>query len=397
MSHPKKLTEQVTFIVNSNSGSLGLTLPVWVTAAAKAATEVLIGQQFLSKQKIVLPDGKESLLVPVTSAALIAEGQLAIGISHADSGTNLDITRNLEIWTCVHMQEEMNEFANSSDAWLKLVAGNGVGKYKRSGDLSMSGFARELLRSNLRSLVPSGFVLTVEIVFPVGKELAHRTSNEAFGVVDGLAIIGTQAEVQTSASPEQLQRTIDNLRAKSSAQNFSGSLIFVIGENGLDLALKLGLSSEQILKVGNWLGPLLVAAAESEVKKLLVMGYHGKLVKLAGGIFHTHHHLADGRLEVLTALAVAEGLPFHLIRSISKELSVEAALLSLEAIDPKLAQNLWNRLASVVEQRSNAYVGNYGSWPIEIGAALFDRQRRMRWAGPFGYQQLDILGVTLET
>ena len=67
------------------------------------------------------------------------------------------------------------------------------------------------------------------------------------------------------------------------------------GENGFDLALKLGLASHQILKVGNWLGPLFVAAAESEVKKLLVLGYHGKLVKLAGGIFHTHHHLADGR------------------------------------------------------------------------------------------------------
>ena len=35
-----------------------------------------------------------------------------------------------------------------------------------------------------------------------------------------------------------------------------------------------------------------------------LLEYHGKLIKLAGGIFHTHHHLADGRLDVLTALAV---------------------------------------------------------------------------------------------
>ena len=40
------------------------------------------------------------------------------------------------------------------------------------------------------------------------------------------------------------------------------------------------------------------------VRDLLLLGYHGKLIKLAGGIFHTHHHLADGRLEVLVALGL---------------------------------------------------------------------------------------------
>ena len=348
-------------------------------------------------QEVALPDQQGLLQVPVKSAAFIAGGKQAIGISHADSGGNLDITRNLEIWACVQLQKQKQELDHSLDSWLILVGGTGVGKHEGSSDLCLSGFALDLLRCNLRSLVPIGFVLRLEIVFPLGQELAQRTSNEAFGVVDGLAIIGTQAEVQNSASPDQLQKNIEELRSRCASSNFSGSLIFVIGENGLDLALKLGLSSKQILKVGNWLGPLLVAAAESEVKKLLVLGYHGKLVKLAGGIFHTHHHLADGRLEVLTALAVAEGLPFPLIKRLSQARSVEAALLSLEETNPKAAQNLWNRLACVVEQRSNAYVGNYGSWPIEIGAALFDRQRRMRWAGPFGQHQLDVFGVALET
>ena len=88
--------------------------------------------------------------------------------------------------------------------------------------------------------------------------------------------------------------------------------------------------ANQIIKTGNWLGPLLVAAAENGVKKLLLFGYHGKLVKLSGGIFHTHHHLADGRLEILTSLAVREGISFDLIELISKSTSVENALLTLE-------------------------------------------------------------------
>ena len=98
----------------------------------------------------------------------------------------------------------------------------------------------------------------------------------------------------------------------TSSLSFGGQLVFVIGENGLNLTKELGVPENVIVKTGNWIGPLLVAAAESGVQKLLLLGYHGKLVKLAGGIFHTHHHLADGRLEVLTALAVAEGFPFDL-------------------------------------------------------------------------------------
>lgn len=357
---------------------------------------MLTGKRFWPKQVVALPCGTQSISVPVTSSAVIDGGNQAIAIGHADSGLSLDITRDLEIWTLVQWQKQNVEVDVLSDDWLSIVPGVGVGKDELTGDICLSSFARDLLHCNLRPLVPVGHVLRVEIVFPAGKELAKRTSNEAFGIVDGLALIGTQAQAKISASPDQVQKNIDELRAKCLSSSFSDDLIFVIGENGLDLAMKSGFSSSKILKVGNWLGPLLVAAADSGVKKLLLLGYHGKLVKLAGGIFHTHHHLADGRLEVLTSLAVAEEIPLHLIKSIRQAVSVEEALLSLERIDLELAQCLWKKVSSEVERRSLDYVQRYGSWSIEIGAALFDRKRRIRWAGPYGCKHLEDLGVVIE-
>ena len=116
-------------------------------------------------------------------------------------------------------------------------------------------------------------------------------------------------------------------------------LTLVIGENGLDLARRAGLSP--LLKVGNWLGPVLVAAAEAGVKDLLLLGYHGKLVKLAGGIFHTHHHLADGRLEVLTALGLDAGLSLEELRQLRSAASVEDAF---QQLNPTTAMDL-GRLA----------------------------------------------------
>ena len=306
-------------------------MPVWVVAAAKAATQVLLGMPCPSEQAIELPGEGERLVVSVKSAALVKNGLQAIGISYANSCLALDVTRNLEIWALVEWHQAFKE--NNQEDWLQVVAGTGFGTIGLGGEACMSDFAIQLLKKNLRSLVPKNKSLRVEIVFPKGKELAKRTSNASFGVVDGLALIGTQAEAHESASPEQLQKALDELRQISTNQGFKGFLTVVIGENGLDLAAKLGLASKPVIKSGNWLGPILVAAAELGVKQLLLLGYHGKLTKVAGGIFHTHHHLADARMEILIALAVREGLPMELIRAFSQEDSVQGALMQLETKD----------------------------------------------------------------
>ena len=46
-------------------------------------------------------------------------------------------------------------------------------------------------------------------------------------------------------------------------------------------------------------------------------------IKLAGGIFHTHHHLADGRLEVLVALGLDAGLSVAQLLQLRGAASVE--------------------------------------------------------------------------
>ncbi|MEI6615391.1 MAG: cobalt-precorrin-5B (C(1))-methyltransferase, partial [Cyanobium sp. ELA507] len=209
-------------------------------------------------------------------------------------------------------------------------------------------------------------------------------SNAAFGVVEGLALIGTRAAVQAGASPDQLEATLAALRQHVDAPDFKGDLVLVIGENGLDLAPRLGLPPQLLLKAGNWIGPVLVAAAEAGVRRLLLFGYQGKLIKLAAGIFHTHHHLADGRAEVLTAFAALEGLAGEALASLHAAPTVEAALAELEEADPALAQRLRDRLAMAVETRSAAYLARHGGGSLAVGAVLFDRSRCIRAAGPIG-------------
>ena len=377
------------------------TLPVWVAAAAKSATNILNGNKFKDTELIDLPNQEKSISVPISSSSLLENGEKSLAVSHCKSGLSLDVTRGLEIWAYIQFKKitvhSEKTVQNDFPDWLDFHAGYGVGKFKSSGHPCISKFARDLLCINLCPLRPKGFSIKVEIIFPEGKDRALRTSNEAFGVVDGLSLIGTQAEAQISASPEQLKNCIEILKRTCSKSSFDGSLTFVIGENGLDLALELGIPSKKIVKTGNWLGPLLVAAATNGVQKLLLFGYHGKLIKLSGGIFHTHHHLADGRLEILTSLAVREGISFDLIELISKSTSVENALLALELKNPEDVALIWSRMANEIEIKSQHYINRYLSSYMEIGSVLFDRKRQIRWAGCQGLKQIKSFGLILKS
>ncbi len=371
-----------------------------MVAAAKSATKTLLGNKFLDNERIDLPNKEESINVPICSSALLDKGDRSLAVTCCQSGLSLDVTRGLEIWAYVQFSKASSlskkKVEDGFPNWLDFHAGYGLGKYQGSGQPCISQFARDLLSMNLYSLLPKDSVIKVEIILPEGKDRALKTSNEAFGVVDGLSLIGTQAEVQISASPDQLKDCKEILKHKCSEAIFDGCLTFVIGENGMDLAMKYGLPANQIIKTGNWLGPLLVAAAENGVKKLLLFGYHGKLIKLSGGVFHTHHHLADGRIEILTSLAVREGISFDLIELISKSTSVENALLTLEVSNPEVVSLIWSRMAKEIEIKSRSYVNRYLSSSMEIGSVLFDRKRQIRWAGFEGLKQINSFGLILK-
>jgi cobalt-precorrin-5B (C1)-methyltransferase len=99
-------------------------------------------------------------------------------------------------------------------------------------------------------------------VLPEGRILATRTSNTVFGVVEGLSLLGTTGISQPLSAPGQLDACLQELRAKHSSQSGGGELplVFCIGKNGLDLAQKMGIDRDRIIKTANWLGPLLAEA-----------------------------------------------------------------------------------------------------------------------------------------
>ncbi len=355
----------------------GFSLPLWVAGAAKASVKKLLGFVFEENEFITIPKRDSDIKIKIHSSSLIQGNSHALAISFVSSGLDLDITENLEIWTIASFKK-ISESTNQ-EKLLNIVPGYGVGVNKETSEICISNFANEVLQENLLELIPSGHILNLEIIFPNGKYLAERTSNEAFGVVNGLSIIGTTAETHASASPSQLKNAKSELENIIS-NNSSNTIVFAIGENGLDLFSHLKIDFP-ILKVGNWLGPMLVEASIRKIDQILLFGYHGKLIKLAGGIFHTHNHLADARIEILVYHALKENIPFSLLLKISQSKTIEDALREIDSISPQTAKSLWTKISNTVEIRSFEYVKRYVSSSSKIGAVLFDKSRSIRWAG----------------
>ena len=374
----------------------GYTLPVFATASAIAALRCL--QNTSNQISVVTVDlitPPQQVEISIEQVALI-QAVMALGITLSDPGDNLDLTRDTPIWAVV-------EWADPTQVEkIVLLGGEGVGKQSNRDNLpAIYNYAKQLLQANLAPLLTPEQKIQVTIILPQGRILATRTSNSAFGVVEGLSLLGTTGISQPLSAPGQLDVCLTELRSKwgrggagregqqqQSIDPVELPLVFCIGENGLDLAQRMGINRDRIIKTANWLGPLLAEAGGLGVPKLLLFGYHGKLIKLAGGIFHTHHHLADGRLEILIAAAARMGLPAAQLAGLFELETAEDVLKYLREIDTVEGSNwvvqIYGYLTDRIDTRSQTYIYSQSQQSVSVGSVLFDRARQVIATSPTG-------------
>ncbi len=355
----------------------GYTLPVFACAAAIAALQKLQAPDPVLSVVFNLVEPPEKVEIAIEQAACLQPG-VALAITRSDPGDNLDLTRNTPIWALVEWGT-----AEQPDA-IVLQGGEGVGRLA-DGQAAFYAYAKRLLLENLLPLLPPEKKLRVTVILPEGRQLAKRTSNEAFGVVEGLSLLGTSGISQPLSAPGQLELYRADLKQKQTQFN---ELVFCIGENGLDLAQQLGVEPNRLVKTANWLGPMLVEASMQGVQSILLFGYHGKLLKLAGGIFHTHHHVADGRLEILTAHCAKAGVPAADLQIIFAVPTAEDGLKylrDLDAVSGKTwTERVYGEIAEAIDQRSQTYVHAHSDRALTIGSVLFDRHRKIIVASKTG-------------
>ena len=83
-------------------------------------------------------------------------------------------------------------------------------------------------------------------------------------------------------------------------------------------------------------------------------------------------------------MAVKEKVPPEIIEKLSYLNTIEDAFLFLERFNVSIAEKLFQNLSNTIEKRSFEYVNRYVKTDMEIASIIFDRQRKIRWAGTNG-------------
>ncbi|MGL5061262.1 MAG: cobalt-precorrin-5B (C(1))-methyltransferase CbiD [Microcoleus sp.] len=358
----------------------GYTLPVFACAAALAALRCLrAGDRFTDSVSVDLLEPAIAAEIPIEQVASLTTNT-ALAVTRSDPGDNLDLTQNTPVWAMVSLggEGEGVRGIGGQGEQIAILGGEGIGRHAVGGGAAIYDYAQRLLRANLSRELQLNEKITVTIVLPSGRQLAARTSNAAFGVVEGLSLLGTTGISQPLSAPGQLEVYREQLQQK--AELFD-CLVFCIGENGLDLARNLGIDPERLVKTANWLGPLLVEAGLLGVQSILLFGYHGKLMKLAAGIFHTHHHLADGRREILTAYCARAGMPADECAAIFAAATAEDALQRLRVLDAATGSNwvdrVYGEIARQIDARSGEYIFTHSERHVSVGSVMFGRDRKI--------------------
>lgn len=358
----------------------GYTLPVFAVAAAKAAllhlyphlNESISDKPQSSKPQSSNPrsvaldllDDSGTANIPIQQVAQLGPNS-ALGITLSDPGDNLDLTRNMPIWAQVEMQVRSPDGLNA----LILEGGEGLGRSVVEDKPAIYSYARRLFAANLEPLLSPQQAIKITVILPEGRILADRTSNAAFGVVEGLSLLGTSGISKPLSAEQHFVEYQQVLRDKAAR---SPDLTFCIGSNGLRVADRLGIDPETVAQTGNWVGALLVEAGLQGVTSVHLLGYQGKLIKLAGGIFNTSSHLADAKLEIISAAVIQSGGDVTLATRVLTSQTADEAYQHLVSVG--FAQPVFDRLSKLIAQKADRYVKKYANTQLNVTVTLFDRQ-----------------------
>ncbi|KIS41383.1 cobalt-precorrin-5B (C(1))-methyltransferase CbiD [Kosakonia radicincitans] len=338
----------------------GYTTGSCATAAAKVAALMVLRQHIIHQVSIVTPSGV-TLHLNVESPHI--EGQQAIAAIRKDGGDDVDATHGMLIFARVTLTE---------DEQIVLRGGEGVGTVTRKGiglavgEAAINRTPRQTIEAAVREVIGPTRGAQVEIFAPEGEERAKKTYNGRLGILGGISIIGTTGIV-TPMSEESWKRSL-SLELEMKRAGGMERVILVPGNHGERFVREqLGVSGERVVTMSNFVGYMIEEAVRLGYRQIVLVGHPGKLVKIAAGIFHTHSHIADARMETLVAHLALLGAPHDLLLKVSDCDTTEAAMEYIDAagfshLYTHLAQRICLRIAQMLRFTQN---------PPQCDAVLF--------------------------
>jgi cobalamin biosynthesis protein cbiD len=294
--------------INTNNKKIrrGITTGTVATAVSKAGAMFICDGKKRDYVNIKTTGGK-SLDVIIEKYEENDDSILVYARKYA--GDDIDATNLALIYARVKKRD---------DSEINITGGEGVGIVTRAGlDINVGQSAinpkpRESIIREIQSFTTFGFDITICV--KDGEVIAKKTFNERLGIVKGISIIGTTGIVEPM-SIEALKSSIEKeIKVKSKEGD---KIVLSFGNMGEKALNKLGISSDRICICSNYVGDALEYISNCDnVTDVLIAGNFAKAVKLAGGIFNTHSHVADAKNEIIAANLALLNAPYELIKSV---------------------------------------------------------------------------------
>ncbi|MDQ4431165.1 cobalt-precorrin-5B (C(1))-methyltransferase CbiD [Yokenella regensburgei] len=319
----------------------GYTTGSCATAAAKVAALMVLRQHVIRQVSIVTPSGV-TLCLNVESPHI--EGEQAVAAIRKDGGDDVDATHGMLIFARVTL---------NSSGTIVLSGGDGVGTVTRKGvglpvgSAAINRTPRQTIEAAVREVIGPARGAEVHIFAPEGEARAQKTYNARLGILGGISIIGTTGIV-TPMSEESWKRSLSlELEIKRAAG--LERVVLVPGNHGERFVREqLAIDGDIVVTMSNFVGYMIEEAVRLGFQHIVLVGHPGKLIKIAAGVFHTHSHIADARMETLVAHLALQGAPRALLALISECDTTEAAMEHIEAFG---FQHIYSHLAKRICQR----------------------------------------------
>ncbi len=339
----------------------GYTTGSCAAGAAKAAVQMLLGDEAVRQVRLHTPKGIELYLEVEKPARGLDWVSCAV---RKDSGDDPDVTDGVYVYVKAEKAKEPG---------VRLRGGEGVGIVTRKGlglavgEAAINSVPRKMIREAVESVCSFyGYQggIAVVISIPEGAELAGRTFNPRLGIEGGISVLGTTGIVE----PMSEQALIDTIYAQMSVlKNAGHDVCYVVpGNYGSDfLHDTLGYQGDAAVKCSNYIGEVIDIAVRLQMKGILLIGHVGKLVKVAAGIMNTHSNQADGRFEVLAAHAAMAGAGKKLVCDIM------GCVTTSEALELLKEEGLLEPVMCTVMEKAEEHLNMRAGAGLEIGAVMF--------------------------
>ncbi|MDH5415792.1 MAG: cobalt-precorrin-5B (C(1))-methyltransferase [Nitrosopumilus sp.] len=340
----------------------GYTTGSSATAAAKAALLSILGQEKIENVEILLPK-RSFIKIPLHSCEFESDKAKCSVIK--DGGDDPDVTHGAEIIVELSLTEKINQ--------IEIEGGEGVGIVTKPGlgleinKPAINPVPKRMIIENLRDVgeqILSEKGIKVIISIPKGKELGPKTDNPRLGIVNGISILGTSGIVIPFSTASYAASIRQNLDVAIAMGN--DTVVLTTGGRSEDFAKKIiDLPEHCFVQMGDFSGYTIQQCTKKNIKKAYVVGFIGKLAKMAAGVKQTHVKGSKVNMNFLAELAKKANAKENVILSIKKANTARH-------VSEIILENNVKGFFELICSETHRHLKNHSEQKVPIDVILFD-------------------------